>query len=73
MALLLNPEEFIDTLERKAKDPRLKLPLKYTEQVATALYNVTQGHAGALHSLIESFMTSPVRLISYSQVLLATN
>ena len=43
MALLLNLEEFIDALERKAKDPRLNLPLKYTEQVATALYNATQG------------------------------
>ena len=30
VALLLNPEEFIDALECKAKGPRLNLPLKYT-------------------------------------------
>ncbi|KAF8416586.1 hypothetical protein EV426DRAFT_685726, partial [Tirmania nivea] len=64
VALLLNPEEFIDALERKAKDPRLNLPLKYTEQVATALYHATQGHAGALHSLIASFTSSPVPTIN---------
>ncbi|RPB20385.1 hypothetical protein L211DRAFT_522851 [Terfezia boudieri ATCC MYA-4762] len=50
VSLLLSREEFGDALERKARKK-----IKYTLEVEEALYNVTQGHAGALHSLIEAF------------------
>ena len=55
VGLLLSREEFGDALERKARTK-----IRYTPEVEEALYNVTQGHAGALHSLIEAFTAKTV-------------
>ncbi|KAF8440171.1 hypothetical protein BGX38DRAFT_1206255 [Terfezia claveryi] len=51
--LLLSEEEFTDALARKCRHHKPK-PIQFTEDVSSALYAVTQGHAGVLHSLIDS-------------------
>ncbi|RPB18160.1 hypothetical protein L211DRAFT_815718 [Terfezia boudieri ATCC MYA-4762] len=54
LGLLLSEEEFTDALARKCRHHKPK-PIQFTEDVSSVLYAVTQGHAGALHSLIDSF------------------
>ncbi|KAI5810872.1 hypothetical protein DFH27DRAFT_619020 [Peziza echinospora] len=57
VGLLLTEDEFEDALRRKAAS--FQPPMTYDADCARKLHSVTQGHAGALHSLLDALHHPP--------------